>query len=280
MRVDLDDAVIRNYLLGLLTESEAEALEEAYLADPEAWERVRGVEDDLLDDYAGGRLASGERRLFERKYLASPPLRDRVVAARALRQEAVRGKPPARRPARWSLPLAVAAAVLLALAAVWRQTPRPPTIATIASPSPILPTAEPRIEEPSPSPAVTVPITPSPEPAVSSVLLALSPVLLRGEARPPLLRVPPGAQTVVFELEGDPAVIPPPSSSLAASVETVEGGPVWSGDARRAAPGDRPSLLAVARVPAAGLAPGDYIVTLSADAPGAILHRYFVRVAR
>ena len=57
MHIDLDDVAIRNYLLGLLPEAEAEVLEEAYLGDPQVFERVRGVEDDLLDDYAGGRLA-------------------------------------------------------------------------------------------------------------------------------------------------------------------------------------------------------------------------------
>ena len=127
---------------------------------------------------------------------------------------------------------------------------------------------------------MATPVTPSPSSAVSSVVLALSPVLLRGEARPAILRVPPDAQTAIFELEGDPAVLAGPSRPLAASIETVEGAPIWQGEAHRATARDRPSLLAVARVPTAGLAPGDYIVTLSADAPGAVLYRYFVRVAR
>jgi anti-sigma factor RsiW len=103
---DLDDAALRRYLLGLLPEAEAEPLEEAYFARPEVLERVRGVEDDLLDDYASGRLAPGERGAFEGRYLASPPLRERVVAARALRlasadrlhpSETVGGSPGPRR---------------------------------------------------------------------------------------------------------------------------------------------------------------------------------------
>jgi hypothetical protein len=82
---DFDDSGLRRYLLGLLPEGEAEALEEAYLARPEVWERLRGIEDDLLDDYAGGRLGPADSAAFESRYLASSPLRDRVTAARALR---------------------------------------------------------------------------------------------------------------------------------------------------------------------------------------------------
>ena len=69
------------------------------------------------------------------------------------------------------------------------------------------------------------------------------------------------------------------ASALEAAVETVEGKPVWRGEARRAKDARRPSLLASARVPAARLLAGDYVVTLSVrGTDDGTLHRYFFRV--
>src|SRR5688572_14832611 len=89
------DETIRAYLLGLLPEGDAEEVEDAYFRDPEALDRVRAVEDDLLDDYAAGRLGPPEKTAFEGRYLASEPLRRRVVSARALRMATA---PAARHP--------------------------------------------------------------------------------------------------------------------------------------------------------------------------------------
>src|SRR5262245_53725294 len=100
------DEVLRAYLLGLLPEGEADALEELYFGDPEAFDRMRAAEDDLLDDYAAGRLGSTEKGAFESRYLASSPLRQRVVAARALRLAAGRA-PAARAAPRGWVPMAV-----------------------------------------------------------------------------------------------------------------------------------------------------------------------------
>src|SRR5688572_17524517 len=125
----MDDAALRRYLLGLLPEAEAEALEEAYFARPEVLERVRLAEDDLLDDYAAGRLETGERAAFEGRYLASAPLRERVMAARALRLAAGGQGQAARaagRPVRWRVPLGVAAGFVLVFLAVWLVPRRPP----------------------------------------------------------------------------------------------------------------------------------------------------------
>jgi hypothetical protein len=113
------------------------------------------------------------------------------------------------------------------------------------------------------------------------VVLALSPVLLRGEEPPVELQVPPEADTVVLELEGDPAILPRPASALEAVVKTVEGKQVWRGPARRAKDARRPSLLASAHVPAARLVAGDYLVTLSTrGTDDGTLHSYFFRVGR
>jgi hypothetical protein len=271
---DLNDAGVRDYLLGLLPEAQAEALEDAYLGRPEVWERVRGLEDDLLDDYVSGRLGREERGAFERRYLASPRLRERVVAARALRLAAragTRRRSEREVRLRWLVPSAIAAGLLLAVA-VLARLPTRPSRATSASPAPpaTLPTLPPTPGIVPPAPAA---------PAASRLVLALSPVLLRGETGPPELRIPGTADTVVFELQGDPALLPGPDSALEVTVETVEGAPVWRGAARRTAGGRAPGRLASAAVPAALLGTGDYLVTLSAaGADGGPLYRYFVRV--
>src|SRR4029453_17878285 len=81
----LDGMRARRYLLGQLSEEEAEALEDGYFASAEALEQVWGIETDLVDAYVAGELAPEERSAFESHYLASPLHQDRVASARALR---------------------------------------------------------------------------------------------------------------------------------------------------------------------------------------------------
>jgi hypothetical protein len=286
---DFDDSGLRRYLLGLLPEGEAEALEVAYHARPELWERLRGVEDDLLDDYARGHLGPGDTAAFESRYLASPPLRDRVVAARALRlaveSAAGVGAPGVgtARTKQWAVPLALAAGLFLMVLAIWPRPPRPAQ-STSVSPLPT-PATQAAAPVPQPSAPMTFPtgpfLTATWDPSAKPVVLALSPVLLRGEEPPVELQVPPEADTVVLELEGDPAILPRPASALEAVVKTVEGKQVWRGPARRARDARRPSLLASAHVPAARLVAGDYLVTLfTRGTDDGTLHSYFFRVGR
>lgn len=285
MPPDLDDAALRRYLLGLLPEVEAEALEEAYFLSPEVLETLRGVEDDLLDDYASGRLGPGEKQAFEGRYLALPRLRERVVAAHALRLASA-DQLPARmattRAKPWVARLAIAAGVLLAVVALWRWPPRPREVTSASHPTTSL-TRPQTAPASTPGAGVTPASTEPPHTSAStSVVLALSPILLRGDERPIGLRIPPGTVTVVLELEGDPAALPRPGAKLEVSVKTVEGALVWRGEVRRAAArGSGSSPVASAAVPAARLVPGDYLVGLSArGSGGGKLYSYFFRVRR
>jgi hypothetical protein len=277
MRPDLDDQVIRRYLLGLLADEEAQALEEEYLVSPDVLSRVRAVEDDLLDDHAADRLGTEERAVFERRYLASPRLQERVVAARALRLATLRRRGSG---VRWRGPVAMAAGLLLAVLglSLWRPsggpevviapTPPPSTTALLApAPSPG------GTPEPSVSPSS---ISPRSGPPAQRLVFALSPVLLRGPEGPPELRLPSGSATVVLELLADPAMRPADSARLAADIRTVEGAAVWSGGPRRVRDSARPGLLAAAEVPGDQLGAGDYILTLSSGED--VLHRYFFRI--
>jgi hypothetical protein len=77
------------YLLGDLPETKQTAVEEEYFADPEKFEEVWAMENDLVDRYVRGGLSRGERELFERNYLQSPKHRGRVAVARKLLEAAL-----------------------------------------------------------------------------------------------------------------------------------------------------------------------------------------------
>jgi hypothetical protein len=274
---ELDDAVIRRYLLGLLPEPEVEAVEEAYFGQAEVFDRVRGAEDDLIDDYVAGRLERSEAAAFEARYLSSPPLRQRVEAARALRlaRPPAGASAPVTRRVRWLGPLAIAAgiaiAVVAAVAILRSRAPQP----TAAPPSMAgAPTPAPGAGEtgvPSPGPSGSPSATPL---AGRRVLLALSPTLLRGEAGGAAeARIPPRTDFVVLRLQLQPSEVRD-ATPLQASVETVEGTRVWNGAAQQVP--ERENLAAEVAVPAARLPAGDYLVTL--DAGTETLHRYFFRV--
>jgi hypothetical protein len=297
----LDDAEIRRYLLGVLPEPQSEVLEEAYLRDPEVLDRVRDVENDLLDDYAGGRLEGAEKQAFEARYLAAAFLRERVVAARALRLATAGASP---RPApvvlvdwrrrRWGGLLALAAGLLVAVLVFWLR-PSPPARVTTASPpaplaSPPAPAASPPApaatafpHAPGPRPGETASPLASPRPAephrpplTGRMVLALSPILLRGQGGPAEFRIRPGTGIVVLELEGAPASLPSTGHPLQVTITTVEGRRAWSGPTDRLAGRARPGVLAAVAVPADRLPPADYLVTLSAG--GETLNRYYLRV--
>ena len=278
---DPADATLRRYLLGTLPEPEAEALEHAYFARAEALERLRGMEDDLLDDYVAGRLEADEKSAFERRYLASAPLRERVAAARALRVatagSGIEGPRIAERPARWRVPLGIAAGLLLVILAVWSVPRRPPQsmASSVAVSEPPPPSAAP-VESPASPPPTPPPGGPL---ASRTVVFALSPVLLRGQERTARLHVPPGTEEIELELEGDRALLPPPVSILEAVITTVEGEEVWRGEARRVRDAARPTVLASARVPARRLPPADYLLALSGrGADEGTLYSYFLAV--
>jgi hypothetical protein len=277
MRPNVDDALIRSYLLGTLPEPEAEAVEEEYLARPAVLEHVRAVEDDLLDDYAAGRLAPHETQFFEARYLVSPRLRERVVAARALRLAALPGpQAVVRRP--WAMPLALAATAVLALVAgLWLGAPASGVLSSHR---------DSRVETPEPQPTAVAESPPAPAasppralPVAAKVVFALSPLHLRGPQAQNELRLPPDARAVVLELEGDASAAPPDIGALEAVLATVEGERLWRGQAPPRGRSDRPELVARVELDAERLAPGDYLLTLfAAGEPDEALSSYFLRV--
>jgi hypothetical protein len=73
-----DDQRTVRYLLGLLPEDEAEALDEASILDDDFAARLGSVEDDLIDGYIHRTLDRDTLARFEAVYLTSPRRRARV----------------------------------------------------------------------------------------------------------------------------------------------------------------------------------------------------------
>jgi len=79
-----DEQLLVQYLLGALSEEEAERLDELSIADDEfAW-RLRAAENDLVDAHVGGELSGQTLERFETAYVASPQRRQKVEFAGAL----------------------------------------------------------------------------------------------------------------------------------------------------------------------------------------------------
>jgi len=78
-----DEQFVR-YLLGLLTEEEAERVDELSIADDDIAWRLRAAENDLVDAYVRGTLKDTDRARFERVYLVTPKRRDKVRFAKSL----------------------------------------------------------------------------------------------------------------------------------------------------------------------------------------------------
>jgi hypothetical protein len=73
-----DDRELTRYLLGQLSEEDADRVDElAIVDDGVAW-RVREVENELVDAYVRGTLDAESRQHFETHYLASPKRREKV----------------------------------------------------------------------------------------------------------------------------------------------------------------------------------------------------------
>ncbi len=85
------DERITRYLLGDLPNSEQSAIEDEYFSDPDRFEAVWAVENDLVDRYVRGRLSDREHALFERHYLKSPNHQERIAFARKLLKAADEG---------------------------------------------------------------------------------------------------------------------------------------------------------------------------------------------
>lgn len=75
---------IRPYLLGQLSDSAGEELEQNFLTNAELFEELLVVEDELIDEYLASKLDQNERANFERHFLATPERQEQLRFAQAL----------------------------------------------------------------------------------------------------------------------------------------------------------------------------------------------------
>ncbi len=117
-----EDKRLTDYLLGNLPESEEIRLEEEYLANSDAQDRLAAVEDDLVEAFLEGQLSARERKQLEARFLASRRGRRKLELAKSLMALASQQKPvPEPRPSpfyplRWVF---TTAALLLVFALGW-----------------------------------------------------------------------------------------------------------------------------------------------------------------
>ena len=79
----IDDEELKNYLLGLSSESKTERFDEISVADDEVVNRLSATENDLVDAYVRGELSSTELAAFSTHYLASPMRKEKVAFAKS-----------------------------------------------------------------------------------------------------------------------------------------------------------------------------------------------------
>ena len=88
----VDEAVLKQYLLGDLPADQQQAVEERLLESDEWFEQLLIAEHDLVEDYLGGGLPSAERDKLERRLLSSTEQRAEVDFARMLMKIATGGR--------------------------------------------------------------------------------------------------------------------------------------------------------------------------------------------
>jgi hypothetical protein len=266
-------ATVRRYLLGEATDREREALEREYFEDESALSRVESEEEALIEEYLAERLDVRDRDLFQERYLASPIHRQRVDAIRRLSAMSASGPNAATATGRARVSsyrwFALAAALILAVGAVWMFTPgRTETASGNRPPDGSLPSLV-----PSPTPSAAPPAA-----APRVFAFSLPPISTRSADQAPRLVIPHGTDVVSLQLEGTGR--PAPLNQTRVEIRKVTGEEVWSGPA--ISPTDVSSgTLARIDVPAATLRADDYIVTLF-ETPAAASererNRYFLRV--
>ena len=88
----VDEVLLRNYLLGNLSDQDQAQVEDRAFADAGYLGALQAAEADLIDSYIRGELSQPDRRQFERRFLTSPQRRSKVEFARALARVAAEAK--------------------------------------------------------------------------------------------------------------------------------------------------------------------------------------------
>jgi hypothetical protein len=139
--INHDQAKIRQYLLGRLSDEEQQKIEERLMVEDALFEELEITKGELIEEYCSGELNQNEREWFEGHYLASPEGKQRHTFTLAL--NCLKRPIPAQRRLSWferleiffkTQPWAVATAtsvLLVALIGVVWLLSRPPTVLAV-----------------------------------------------------------------------------------------------------------------------------------------------------
>jgi len=242
-----EERIVR-YLLDELGEEERLRLEDRLFHEPEFFELVHSVEDELILKFLRGDLGSQPASRFSEVYMNEPAKRARVESARAWRQAAgevaaaSKFSPAGRLWFRLSI-YATAAVILFAVLVLLQLQRKQPVQQFVQT---------------------------SETPSASFVTFVLEPGLTRSEGGGEVeIKVPPGTDMVRFELA---LPYPGKADTYHVVVGTPERPAAWNG---AASPNN---AIAVVNMPAKVLLAGDY--TLELQANGKEVATYCFRVAK
>jgi hypothetical protein len=244
--------VATQYLLGRLTDADAEQVQERLLLDDDFYNEVRLAEDDLLDDWARDQLSSADRADLEERMLASSLIRERAnIAAAFVRGSRMATAHPQRSdsPSRAML-LALAACLVLGFSTLWLGARNESLQKQLTSRDHGSPGSPPNV-----------------------VTLAFRSETVRGASTIPSLTVAPSAEFVRLDLHIDPAE---PSSQFAAVLKDRQGALIWRRDALSSVGADARRHV-ILWLPAAVLTPGRYEVELLAGADPVAFYEFDLR---
>ncbi|MCM3871184.1 MAG: hypothetical protein ND895_10900 [Pyrinomonadaceae bacterium] len=316
MKPDIQENLVRRYLLGDLPESDTNELEIQILRDDEKFEEMWEIENRLVDGYVRGTLSASDQERFERHYQASPVHRQRVAVAKNLVEEADRsGAAVAHVSAKessgarlfekfnfsflsWQF-ATVAAMLLFAVAGLWlfldrsrlrheqeqlraesqsRQDREDALSQQLANAKAESQKLESEIERlrVERNGSVQPPTQPELTQRPTIYSLLLSPMLMRSSDSPQTARIPSQTDQVRLQMRVDQEN----ARRFQVSVRTVEGRQVWEQQIKPRAGRATTSIIS-AQIPVSRLPVGDYILTLSAiNSTGQPeeVNRYFFRV--
>lgn len=194
-----DDVLVR-YILGELSPAEAEPLDERSVVDPDFFERLDAVENDLVDAYVRQELPAALQDRFKERYVTSQARAEKLRFASALAQRQKRTatvipmKPRAANAVPWLLPLAATIAVVgLGL---W-FLPQDQDVPTGTQQAQQQPAPSPETTQPAPPRAVDVP-APTPKESVFAFTLAAP---RRGVDDLQAIRIPAATTSVTVRAE-------------------------------------------------------------------------------
>src|SRR5262245_7516367 len=78
METRINSEKMIRYLLGELSTEEQVEMETEYFSDPEKFNLLQTIENDLIEGYVSGKLANGMRARFEAHYMSIPARREQV----------------------------------------------------------------------------------------------------------------------------------------------------------------------------------------------------------